>query len=537
MNRYLVMATVLVMTSVPAAIHSGLTQQGSLLKSGGVPSLIGSTDTHFLPTPGSETQLIEATNCYLNATYYGTFGETWNTDQGFYYNTTEMFNPDHYSYPFAFTESPAGPYGNYKDITAGMSQDLAISPSYSSATLSFYAHWDIEVDFDGMELEVSPNGGFNWYNLQATYTVMGCNPPSIGQPNPSHYYFEGNEGEYGDFVLVTANLNPYIGVSQLRIRFHFRTDGSNEHPYDGFILDDFKIVGDTTTLFFLDFDNGFQDVWEYQSPWGKTQSISRICNGLDFGQVLAGISNEYVAYGGYVGSYDDWYPLSSWTTDPYYCKFENTQEPPYGPHLETHEFIYGIDMSYDDYIIIDSYYHNVGVEHINEIYLGPQMDMRVAHTGNEEIWGPWYDIARYDSYQHLAYLYDYEEEDNICFGLALFTDNPYSVNFFVPSTASVFTDPNLLFPQLSNGHKDWESGPSPPPGNNWAVTMGVGPIDLSPNGVYRVCFAIIGGDSVDDLKNNTTRAYNSYIQLPDMSGFIVSIQPCSLGHLKAMFAE
>jgi hypothetical protein len=548
-EKYILFAIVLLFLIITAVAFSEITPNSNFSSYKISPSISSSSIPMF--NPGSETQSIYSTNAYLTATYYGTFGEAWLTEQGFFYNITSLNPPDHYDGIYAFTDSPAGPYDNNLNIVAGMSQNLAIPPANTSATCTFYAHWDIEADFDGMELEVSTDGGFTWDNLRATDTTE-TGTGSIGQPDPTHYYFEGQKGDFGYFLLETADLTPYIGTNYLRIRFHFRTDGSSPTPYDGFVLDDFTIEGNVSgTLLSLNFDSGnWENYWQYASPWGVTQANPYITNGLSFGQTLAGTNSGsvYVAYGGYYNDYNDWYPSSGWNIDPYYCKFENTQEPPEGPHLEVYEFFHGLDYSFDDFVIVDTYYHNIGTTTANSLYFGPQMDLQIAHSESEQIFGTTDDVARYDDNQHLAYLYDPYQENYVCYGLALLSQEPLSVNFSEVTTEAIFINQSLLFALLSNGDHDWQDRPSWLPGEteglaNWCVTMGVGPINLPPNGVYRVCYAILGGNSVDapsdshSLKNNTTRAFSAYSQIQDMTPFVNSIQPCSLGQMKAMFAH
>jgi hypothetical protein len=131
--------------------------------------------------------------------------------------------------------------------------------------VQFYAKWDLEHNFDFVELQGSPNGGTTWYALKGKYnkpeaTSFSNNArSSYSNLKNSYLSFQANssglvyEGDLMDnwvmeeIVIDGSNNSALLNSTTAKFRFVFRTDGNNSPEkysttYDGFFLDDFKII-------------------------------------------------------------------------------------------------------------------------------------------------------------------------------------------------------------------------------------------------------------------------------------------------------
>ncbi|MFT7284792.1 T9SS type A sorting domain-containing protein, partial [Nonlabens sp.] len=166
-------------------------------------------------TPVFEDEAVNANNWQLN---------------GWGISTTEFFSPSQ-----SFTDSPSGNYGNNQNksiiLQSANSIDLT-STSLLEANLTFQAKWDIENNYDYVQVEVSTNNGASWTPQCGNYTNTGVSTqPADGQP----LY----DGIQSNWIEESISLSDYLG-QQILVRFQMVTDQSvNE---DGFYFDDLKIV-------------------------------------------------------------------------------------------------------------------------------------------------------------------------------------------------------------------------------------------------------------------------------------------------------
>lgn len=115
----------------------------------------------------------------------------------------------------SLSESPTGNYANNLNyITATLVSGVNLSNALS-ATLSFWAKYDIEGGFDYMYLDVS-NGGTNWVNIASFDDTLN------------------------NWTQFTYSLGGYVGYSNVKIRFRFYSDGFVN--YDGMYIDDVVIT-------------------------------------------------------------------------------------------------------------------------------------------------------------------------------------------------------------------------------------------------------------------------------------------------------
>ncbi|MFK5983246.1 MAG: M14 family zinc carboxypeptidase, partial [Flavobacteriaceae bacterium] len=131
----------------------------------------------------------------------------------------------------SITDSPNGDYQNNENKTITLSNEVDLT-SAMGANISFYAKWDIENNWDYVQLEVSINNGSTWIPQCGKYTNEGST--NNGQPTGEPLY----DGTQNDWVLEEIDLSDYLG-EQILVRFQFESD--NGVTKDGFYFDDLKI--------------------------------------------------------------------------------------------------------------------------------------------------------------------------------------------------------------------------------------------------------------------------------------------------------
>ena len=131
----------------------------------------------------------------------------------------------------SITESPNGNYQNDENKTITISNEVDLS-SATTANISFYAKWEIENNWDYVQIEVSINNGNSWIPQCGKFTNEGSENNS--QPTGEPLY----DGTQNDWVLEEIDLSDYLG-EQILVRFQFESDG--EVRADGFYFDDLKI--------------------------------------------------------------------------------------------------------------------------------------------------------------------------------------------------------------------------------------------------------------------------------------------------------
>lgn len=133
----------------------------------------------------------------------------------------------------SFTDSPTGNYLNNTTMTYEFNQDIDLTIA-TSASVSFYAKWEIEADYDYTQFQVSTNGGSTWSGQCGNYTVLGTSANGSVQPNNEPVY----EGTQSSWVLEEINLSDYLGQT-IRLRFILKSDGGVNQ--EGFYFDDFQV--------------------------------------------------------------------------------------------------------------------------------------------------------------------------------------------------------------------------------------------------------------------------------------------------------
>lgn len=138
-----------------------------------------------------------------------------------------------YESDYSLTDSPDGAYANNADVATLMPSGIDLSEA-TEGTLSFWAKWDIETNWDAVLLEVTVDDGasFDWIATGYTEPGSGQGEQPAGEP-----VFEGTQTSW---VLNTVDLTPWLGESNVRFGFRLLTDTSQTR--DGFYFDDFEIA-------------------------------------------------------------------------------------------------------------------------------------------------------------------------------------------------------------------------------------------------------------------------------------------------------
>jgi hypothetical protein len=155
------------------------------------------------------------------------------TSQDFWNTTSQQF----VSNPSSITDSPDGFYSNFTNQTITTINGITLQNA-SFAQLTFYAKWDIENNWDFVQLQLSTDSGFTWTPLCGEYTNNGNANQLLDQP-----LYDGTQLNW---VKETINLNTYLGQ---RVWFRFVLVSDEAVTADGFYFDDFTVntIADSLT--------------------------------------------------------------------------------------------------------------------------------------------------------------------------------------------------------------------------------------------------------------------------------------------------
>ena len=161
------------------------------------------------------------------------------TTDNFDNNGWGITNTTYVSPSSSITESPNGNYQNNENKTIRLSENINLTNAIG-AIVTFYAKWDIENNWDYVQLEISLDNGNSWIPQCGLFTNEGSS--NGGQPTGQPLY----DGTQNNWVLEQINLSDYLG-EEITMRFKFESDG--EVRADGFYFDDLTVnVLDDETL-------------------------------------------------------------------------------------------------------------------------------------------------------------------------------------------------------------------------------------------------------------------------------------------------
>jgi carboxypeptidase T len=135
---------------------------------------------------------------------------------------------------YAMTDSPVGSYASSATKYCTMSAGADLT-ELVSGNLTYRAKWNLETDYDGVQLQVSVGGGA-WTPVATARTQPGSGQgvQTAGQP-----WYEGAQAAW---VTETVSLAPWLGQANVRFQFVLRTDVTV--VADGFYFDTFLIQGE-----------------------------------------------------------------------------------------------------------------------------------------------------------------------------------------------------------------------------------------------------------------------------------------------------
>ena len=161
------------------------------------------------------------------------------TTDNFDNNGWGITNTTYVSPSNSITESPNGNYQNNENKTIRLSENINLTNAIG-ANVTFYAKWDIENNWDYVQLEISLDNGNSWIPQCGLFTNEGSS--NGGQPTGQPLY----DGTQNNWVLEQIDLSDYLG-EEITMRFKFESDG--EVRADGFYFDDLTVnVLDDGTL-------------------------------------------------------------------------------------------------------------------------------------------------------------------------------------------------------------------------------------------------------------------------------------------------
>ena len=170
--------------------------------------------------------------------------------------------------PFSGTrvikDGNAVPYANNtnKTLTTANTYDFSNS---NEVLVQFYTKWDLERNYDFVELLASTNGS-TWIPVDGNYnkpnSIFNTNDANFfGNKNNTSHAFQNNnssgkvyDGDQMDKyvmeeIVINASTNSFLlNQTNVSFRFRMRTDANNgieiyNTTFTGFFIDDFKIIG------------------------------------------------------------------------------------------------------------------------------------------------------------------------------------------------------------------------------------------------------------------------------------------------------
>lgn len=476
---------------------------------------------------------VESEYVRLTAANTGIYGGglIYGSQYGLFFRPTMQNPPDHKTGAYALHSNPGGiipAYGDNWRSTVAMSNWVQLS-GYASYTLSYWAHWNIEPDFDGVELEIAKDGDESvWYSLHPGGTVPGDPSGTAGQPDPSHYYYEGSQGAYNTYTQYTCDLTAYAGKN-IKLRFNLRSDPSIH--YKGFFVDDLLISGPGAG------QTVYSCGWELSDPewvngtsgfWGKTQAETYTDSMMFMGEFLAGTSASYVA-NGYPSA--DMQSFGVWPGPPLHIRTTNRWTAPSGqPKIDVDTYFYAPSgTGAGTFIVVDSYVKNAGDTPISNLYLATNHSPYVDIPGDE--WAGWDPISTHK----MVYVFDGLQTNNNGVGIIFLkpAESP-DVNAVNINPLGYWGQDAALWGCMTGGiipHTFEQEG-------RWYVVLGSGPYPTIPrSGVARFSFAYTAATSINALGQNAAACQSWYGDGSNIRIPYTKVVPRSLGTLKAMYKD
>jgi len=214
----------------------------------------------------------------------GTFGNNWYSD------SWEETNEEYYSPTSSITDSANINYSNNENSTITISNEIDLN-DYSHAEVTFKAKWEIQNNFDYVQVEVSSNNGDSWSPQCGTFTQIGGGSFQNANNEP---LYTGNQYSW---VEEKISLSDYLGETIL-IRFKIVTNSFGRR--DGFYFDDFEISGVSNQL---NIENNFKEnTYIYPNPVNNILNINTTLN--DYTVEIYTISGQLISKSKNIRTFD-----------------------------------------------------------------------------------------------------------------------------------------------------------------------------------------------------------------------------------------
>lgn len=143
--------------------------------------------------------------------------------------TWGLSNWQFYSPATSMADSPYTNYSANDNKSTILTNEIPL-PNVLKLVLQFHAKWNLEKDYDFVQLSISQNNGATWTPLQGKFTHPGTVNQAYGQP----VY----DGKMSDWVREEISLDAYMGKN---VKFKFRLKADQGVEFDGYFFDDFNI--------------------------------------------------------------------------------------------------------------------------------------------------------------------------------------------------------------------------------------------------------------------------------------------------------
>lgn len=158
-----------------------------------------------------------------NANNAANWSGTWSTTTDHSYSPTS-----------SFTDSDGSDYQNLANEFYEFNNQIDLTTA-EAAKITFYAKWDIELDYDYCQFQVRSGSGA-WEGQCGLHTTTGFNSVwSSGSQPTDEPIWEGSS----DWVFEEIDLSDYLGQN-ISVRFVFGSDDAV--TMDGFYFDDFQVI-------------------------------------------------------------------------------------------------------------------------------------------------------------------------------------------------------------------------------------------------------------------------------------------------------
>jgi hypothetical protein len=162
--------------------------------------------------------------------YYsdGTSVNGWQAVAGWGVTTQQFYSPSS-----SITDSPTGNYTSNTDRRITLT-GLTIPAGQLKPALSFFAKWNVEAEYDYVQVSASSDGGSSWTPLCGKYTKPGTVNQDEGQP-----IYDGIQNEWVEEYMSLEGFP----AGALQIRFRLVSDG--QVNADGYYFDELRVTGFT----------------------------------------------------------------------------------------------------------------------------------------------------------------------------------------------------------------------------------------------------------------------------------------------------